>query len=483
MPVTPAAKPAEWRVRDKCLIVLSDQQRSFAVSPELFGLKSRDRSWNPHIDSFLRANSNYFKALEIEIHFSPGKDEVGVNLNAGGVIGAVPLRAPDTHKIAGGLVVQPRYGWSSLGYLLSAIGWSATPEILEYPLVPGSAKEIPPWVIAGPVIKQLETLLKHSGPRFREVTQLRDCPRGRIHWREYCAQQVSRGNLHLLPCSFSDLEIDQQLQRYIRWSLERISTELVAFSNVDMFAHKLWERVQSMLSTMEAVRPLLPDHRSLDAIQRTLRRQTERAELAIDSIRWILDERGLAGVVDLDGLSWRVRMHELFEQWVETLVRHWAKGFGGHVTCARKLDSLAPIRWERSGTNSLSNLVPDVVVRGNDETFIFDAKYKGFLEELDYMRWRDVSELMREDHRHDIHQVLAYSSMYQASEITVVLVYPLMRETWANLVEHRASLARGTLEGRDRTINLVVAGVPITLAPWISLNAITDEWEVLRRGY
>lgn len=52
-------------------------------------------------------------------------------------VGAVPLRSPDTRKVAGGVVVRPRFGWNGIGPLLQQIGWVASPQVLEMPLVPG----------------------------------------------------------------------------------------------------------------------------------------------------------------------------------------------------------------------------------------------------------------------------------------------------------------------------------------------------------
>jgi len=428
----------------------------------------------------MRANDSYLKALNLAVVFSSRPDEVEIRLKANGVIGAVPLRAPDTHNIIGGIVVHPRFGWNSIGSLFSSIGWSASPEILSFPLVPGSAQEIPAWVIAGPAVAQLELLLRYSGPRFREITEVRRNPRGQIQWQKYCTDQAARGNFHLLPCAFSDLTADEQLRRYIKWALEKISCELDAVSHGDLFAHRLWERVQTIIMTLSSIRPLLPDHRSLDSMQRTLRQQTNKIDLGIEAIKWVLDERGLAGSSDLDGLSWRVRMHELFEQWVETLVRHWARGFGGRVLSGRKFESLSAIRWERHGVDSLSSLVPDVIVQGANETFVFDAKYKGFLDEVDELRWHETSNLMRDEHRHDLHQVLAYSSLYGSDKITVVLVYPLLLDTWKQLNHRGISMSKGLVGGPDRQVSVALVGVPVELGCGVDLGAITDQWNRLR---
>lgn len=449
--------------RERRIILLPDQGKPTKLAPESLGLAARDKSWNNYLDSFLRANGDYLKALNIELHFSSGSDTVDLSLQANGVVGAVPLRAPDTHKTIGGIIVHPRYGWDCVGSLFSAIGWSSAPELLSYPLVPGSAHEVPPWIIGGPVVNHLEQLLKRSLPNFREVEELRTSPRGTIDWRTYSEQMLVRGKPHILPCRFSDLEADRQLQRYIRWTLEKVAAELVPSLNEDAAALDLNGRISRVLNQLADVRPQIPSHQILDKMQHMMLQKTGE-DLGFTAMRWVLDERGLAGNSDLDGLSWRIVMHDLFEKWIEHLVRQWARNFGGKVTCARKYDSMAPIAWERMTHQSLSSLIPDIVVETHDETIIFDAKYKGFLEQGDDSNWRDSLEAhrkIREDHRHDLHQVLAYSSMYKTARLVVVLVYPVRAATWQHLAERGKDLTLGQLDGPGRQINLAIAAVPL----------------------
>ncbi|MBI5173496.1 MAG: hypothetical protein HY986_11470 [Candidatus Melainabacteria bacterium] len=462
-PKNVAAPLVKSKPRERRMILLPDQGAALKIAPESLGLAPRDKSWNNYLDSFIRANGDYLKALDIDLQFSAGVDTVNLSLKANGIVGAVPLRAPDTHKTIGGIIVQPRYGWGSVGSLFSAIGWSASPELLSYPLVPGSAQEVPPWIIGGPVVNYLEKLLKKSLPNFREVEEVRTSPRGRIDWQAYVTKQLAQGRPHMLPCKFSDLEPDIQLRRYIRWTLEKVAAELTPCLAGDGTARDLFDRIMHVLSSLIGIRPQVPDRRTLDQMQRNMARGGS-DELGFTAIRWVLDERGLAGSTDLDGLSWRIVMHDLFEKWVEHLARQWARDFGGRVTCARKFDSLAPISWERAAHNSLSSLVPDIVVEGSDETFIFDAKYKGFLEETDDWHWHESLEAQsrfREEHRHDLHQVLAYASMYQTERITSVLVYPVRAQTWRRLAERGRDLTLGHLDGPGRQIRLAIAAVPI----------------------
>lgn len=100
------------------MIVLPDAGH-IKLAPSALGLQARDKSWNSFLDSFLRANGEYLKALDIELAFSAGADTVDLSLKANGIVGAVPLRAPDTHKTIVGIIVEPRFGWGSVGSMFA----------------------------------------------------------------------------------------------------------------------------------------------------------------------------------------------------------------------------------------------------------------------------------------------------------------------------------------------------------------------------
>ena len=115
-------------------------------------------------------------------------------------------------------------------------------------------------------------------------------------------------------------------------------------------------------------------------------------------------------------------MHYVFERWVEHLVGIWSRDIGGQVSSGRAGQTMVPIRWDRPAIQSLTSLVPDLAVCRGRQLFIFDAKYKGHFEELYDERRLELRDELRAEHRHDLHQVLAYASLYGADEITAVLV-------------------------------------------------------------
>ena len=81
--------------------------------------------------------------------------EVYVRLTPGARIGAVPLVGPATRRVVAGILVEPRFRWPALGAVFNSIGFTAEPALGGSPLVPGSARDVPPWILAGAVIQRV----------------------------------------------------------------------------------------------------------------------------------------------------------------------------------------------------------------------------------------------------------------------------------------------------------------------------------------
>ena len=202
---TERAKPIpQWRRAPRNLIRLQDQGHRQRVSSVIFGFSGADRSWNPLAESFISSNHEPLHALDIEAALVAETGEIGLYLQPGSSVGAVPLRSPITHRVVGGVVVRPRFGWYDVGPLLDQIGWTASPKLLEFSLVPGAALEVPPWVLAGPILQRFRALADELRAGFRVSEAIRQSPRGQILWPRYVQEQLTHGMYHLLPCRFSD---------------------------------------------------------------------------------------------------------------------------------------------------------------------------------------------------------------------------------------------------------------------------------------
>lgn len=411
--------------------------------------------------------------------FSPESDGIGLKIHAGGVVGAVPLRTPDSRRVNGGIVVRPRLGWKGIGPLLARIGWSAHPRILDLPLVPGSTREVPPWVLAGPALQRLAALVNDLSSGFQVIERVPASPRGQLLWGTYLTRYAAQGAFHRLPCRYPDLGPNETLRSYLRWGIETLRSELAPHATDDGIARGLWDLAESLLVSLRDTPARRPDRRALEGLARSEGLPSQVLANGLTALGWIADGRGLAGRSESDGLAWALVMHELFERWVEHLVRCWTHRVGAQVLTGRTLQTAVPIRWQGRGRGSLTNLVPDLVVRRGEQVMVFDAKYKDHLEELEESQWTSLAEEVRAQHRQDIHQVLAYAGLFEARQITAALVYPMRAAVWERLNPSGRTLIRAELSSGGREVCLALAGVPMQADPVLRLEGVTAAFDAL----
>lgn len=91
-----------------------------------------------------------------------------------------------------------------------------------------------------------------------------------------------------------------------------------------------------------------------------------------------------------------------------------------------------------------------------------DAKYKDHWEALQQHRWLDLEEEVRERHRDDLLQVLAYSTLSESKAIIACLAYPCTAETWATLKERGTVSHKAAVYAGRRKVDLVLLAVPMS---------------------
>ena len=395
----------------------------------------RDPGWGPYLDGFLNRNRQGLEALGVQSRIVAGREGVRLELHPGLRAGAIPLHSAVSGQVTGGVVISPRFGWPGVGRMLSATGWGSGPDFLNLPLVPGSGREVPPWVLAGPVLRRLADLLQNLRPGYRERCEVRSHPRGQIQWKTYLTQQFPKGRWHHLPCLFSELDIDSRLRQAVRWTLERIRGDLGTSGGADPVALSLIAQVVQLLEKVMDVPSRRPQRGELD-------RDLSGGPLASAALReglramgWIVDERGLGGGRTSDGLAWTLQLEILWERYVERYVRDAAARTGGRVRVGRMGETTIPLAWNDAGHRALGHLVPDFIIHRPDRIEIVDAKYKSHFMDLDVTRWVALAEEVQASMRADIHQVLAYAAATgQSRQVIATLVYPVTHRLFTELM-------------------------------------------------
>lgn len=414
------------------------------------------------IEPFLRANAAHLDRLELTREVGT-RDGVHVNLKPAGRIGAVPLLSPSTRRVVAGLLVRPRFRWASLGAVFESTGFGVEPALGGAPLVPGSAREVPPWLIAGPVLGRLESLLLHKKRAFVERQEQRVSPRGRIEWEKWAREDVARGAWARLPCVFSEPDDDPELLANLRWTLGRLSDSLAPLA-AERVARRLLDRIQGVLAAVgpgAGRRPILGP----------LLQESAWLLEAREAMGWVAEERGLGGSRELDGLCWDLSVDQVWEAWVDSFVAHLAPRLGlAHVPRGATRHIL---HWQ-CGRRSMGALVPDVVLRGNDRVVWLDAKYKAHHALLASRGWQGLGEEVRVAHRADLHQALAYSTLADVSRVDTVLAYPELASERRNGDVSIATLASGR-----RRVRLILVGLPFGFRSPEARETRLAEWREL----
>ncbi|HUP21714.1 MAG TPA: hypothetical protein VNB06_02090 [Thermoanaerobaculia bacterium] len=364
------------------------------------------------IEPFLEANRAQLTRLGI-LAAVETRSGIGLRLTPGTRIGAVPLLSPSTRRVAAGLLVSPRFRWSALGAVLGDIGFSAEPSLGGSPLVPGSAREVPPWLLAAPVVRRLEGLLAHRKRGFVEQAEERESPRGRVDWARWATRAVPSGKWTRLPCHFSEPSDDPELLAWVRWTLARLAEELAPFGEpgAPRVLRKRVGDLQAVVGPGSKRRPL------------RWMAPTESAWVAeaLQAMGWIAEERGLGGDRSLDGMSWDLAVEEVWEAWVDCFVAQLAPRCG--LVALRRGSTWRRINW-RTPVGSMRSLVPDCGLRGPGRIVWVDAKYKAHLQRLAHAGWDGLGPNIRDAHRADLHQALAYASIDEGDRVDSILAYP-----------------------------------------------------------
>jgi 5-methylcytosine-specific restriction endonuclease McrBC regulatory subunit McrC len=386
--------------------------------------------------------------------------KVDLVFSTASTVGAVPLLSPTTGRFDYGFIVRPRFQWQGIGVMLSEMGWRVIPSPLPLPLLPQSDRKIPPWVLSTIVLFRIEELLKQLERRFEIVAEERSAPRGSVDWQAYATRSVARANFLRVPCRFPDLRDDRSLKAAIRFTLARHLGSLANQRASGSHVLKLIALCSSLLERVQDVAPRQPTPVELEGwLRRPLGAKSYRD--GIQAIEWTAGERGLAGASDLQGLPWAMSMEKFFEAWVETVLSLVARQIGGLVRTGRQHQTVVPLRWDPPFLGSQRSLIPDAMLERDDLTVIVDAKYKEHWEEMQARPWFDLEKELRERHRADLLQVLAYANVATTPRVIVCLAYPCSELTWDSLRRRNALFYRASMGAGTRQIRLLLTAMPM----------------------
>ena len=464
----------EAPLEQRCFEATDSTVTTLPASFLLRGQQSRDPSSQVGrlAGQFVELNRSVFRQLDLIVEPHYRNATVELDIRAGTRIGAIALISPTSGRYDYGLVIRPRFDWPGVGPILGATGWRVIPSALAMPLLPRSERRVPPWVLSTIVLFRLKAYLISWIVGSKMTSEERSSPRGTIDWAKYIHRNIVRAKFLDVPCRFPELQKDRNLRAAIRFALEKQLRSLESQRLAGTFVLQLIEMCQGLVDQVRDVSPREPLPTAFQVWSRGSVR-TDAFRRGLEAIEWTAEERGLAGLSDLQGLPWAMSMEEFFEAWVETLTSQVSRRIGGVMRNARERQTLVPLNWNPPYLGSQKALIPDIVIERGDLTVIVDAKYKEHWEEMQERRWNDLEDVLRERHRNDLLQVLAYSTVAQTPKVLVCLAYPCREEKWLSLRERNLLIHRASLPVARRRVELILIAFPL------STRVVADAVELL----
>ena len=419
-----------------CLTEKSARLGGAAVAKKWF--KGADaRNLVHYLQKFITYNSDLFRFLGVEPTIFGTDINASLIFRTSNFVGTIPLRSPSTGKQIGDFVVAPRFvgrnRFEDYVEILDLLGSEISPQFADsLALVSGKIFRPPMYLEAVKFIGFLERLLKKPWRKFDSVHEFTSEPVGQIDWDRYANSEYRVEKRLLFPTKRSVLSEMHNEFAEIRYVFDICRKELLSNRTPQRIRTSFRRRLSFIEEKLYFHKPRPTSKINVRAADTpTIRTCKEQANQILD--------RNFA-----DGTAWRIDFNDVFEKFVQHIFSEVGKAVGGRVFPNLRIPSRTGHRyaWE------LRHIEPDVVFLREKLTVFIDAKYKSNL-----FNKYDVSELLKEDYRRDLHQVLAYSSFDASRHKTAFLCYP------STAVELKATNFANSQN--DSTTTIYLAGIPL----------------------
>ncbi|MEJ5228112.1 hypothetical protein [Thermodesulfovibrio sp.] len=418
---------------------LTEQSKKFrGVDLQKKWFKSADKRYiGQYLQKFINYNSKAFQFLGIQPYILGTDRNTELAFRSSEYIGAIPLRAPDTGKQIGDFVVMPRYGgrdrFEDYIEILNLIGTDISPEIIDsLPLASGKNFRPPLYLEAVKFIDLLEKLTMNPWKKFDNVEKISNQPCGQINWKKYINNEYKIENRLKFPVRSNVLSEFHSEYAEIRYVFDICKCELLSHNTPQRIKNNLRSKLIFLEERLYYHKPKVTKKIKIRfSDSPTVKACKEQANRILNFNL-------------VDSTAWRVDFAEVFEKFIQYIFKEVAKETGGRLYSNFKFHSINSkhYSWE------LNHIEPDAIYQKENILVFIDAKYKSNL----YNKY-DQSEFLKEDHRHDLHQIMAYSSFSSTYFKFGFLCYP------SNQIELKSIQYRNTINDVKNII--FILGIPL----------------------
>ena len=429
-------KPLDVFCEIPCLTEQSKQLSGIVLQKKWF--KSADkRIIGQYLQKFIDYNSDQFKFLGVNPYIIGTDQKTSIVFRSSSFIGSIPLRASDTGKQIGDFVVMPRFigrdRFEDYIEILNLLGTEISPEsINSLPLASGKNFRPPLYLEAVKFIASLDKLIMGSWRKFDNIEKLSNQPTGQINWTKYINKEYKVENRLKFSARSNILSEFHSEYAEIRYVFDICKSELLSANTPQRIKNTLKNKLSFLEERMSHHKP----------------KKTNKIAIRFSDSPNVKDCKAQANKILnfklVDSTAWRVDFSDVFEKFIQHIFKEVAKETCGRLYSNFKFHSRTSTRfsWE------LKYVEPDAIYQKDNYLVFIDAKYKSNL----YNKFNQ-SETLKEDHRHDLHQIMAYSSFSKTDLKFGFLCYP------SNQIEVKSIQFKNGINEAINTI--LILGIPL----------------------
>lgn len=433
-----------------CLTEKSTVLNGMALQKKWF--KSADkRIIAQNLQKFIHYNSSNFEFLGLQAVIV-GSDQISsIYFRSTEFIGAIPLRAPDTGKQIGDFIVKPRFGGNNVFQdyieILNYLKAEVEPKVLDsLPLTSGNNFKPPIYLAAIKFIDCLEILIKSRWRKFSSKQKIINYPVGQVDWDKY-------------------FKNDYKVENKFKFSVTKniLSEFHLEFSQIK-YVFEISKRI--ILSSQTPLRIKNSYKIKLDFLEKQLyfHKPVRTDEIQLKtSDSPIINKCKIEANILLkndfqESTAWRIDFSNVFEKLVQKVFQEVARETGGQLFSNYRFRSktMQSYSWE------LKFIEPDAIYQKGNFCIYIDAKYKSNL----YNKFNGTDKL-KEDYRHDLHQIMAYSSFSNQDYKYAALFYPSQQ------VEFKKSVFQNSINGTQ--ISVMLIGMPLKTSSIAEIKMLLME--------
>ena len=364
------------------------------------------------LQRFLYINRPALKYLDIQAEIEVIGNDPYLKLTTSNFAGCVSIMSPKDGKPSGDLCVGGRFG-EDLSELLSVINDTVPVEYNDV-LAPLSTSilEPPIYFECCNFIDILIEVERSRWHKFDVVECTENTPSNGTQWGKHALRSYNPVSVLSFPNKSNRLKPYhkefRQLLSVLNICIKEIKRPQTPIRSRIAYASKI-DRLQSKYD--ESLAMPLPLEFILHASDPVA---VKKAKLLANAI--INNKR-------IQMRSWRIDYSVFFERFIQYIFGEVAKSSAAKTICNPhySVSGKRPV-W------ALSYLEPDMIIQKGDYQIVLDAKYKSHI-----FNWNNNSNELKETFRHDLHQILAYSSFNKMEAKRAFLVYPFTDFTYKSL--------------------------------------------------